>query len=209
MPRWMGKLPKVEENWSATLQTLEGHLSSVWAVAFSPNGKELASGSSDKTIRIWDVATGATLQTLEGHSDYVWAVAFSPNGKQLASGSSDTTIRIWDAATGATLQTLEINTVVTILSYSSNGSIMTNRGRFDAISLHDNWALSSSLSPVLSQPVAFRPNIFVQDEWIMHGENRMLWLPPDYRYFCSAIYENVVCLGHRSGRVSIFEFLFS
>ncbi|SLM38544.1 prolyl oligopeptidase [Lasallia pustulata] len=91
----------------ATLQTLEGHLDRVNTVAFSPDGKQLASGSDDMTVWIWDAATGATLQTLEGHSDWIKAVAFSPDGKQLASGSGDKTVRIWDAATGATLQRSE------------------------------------------------------------------------------------------------------
>ncbi|SLM40026.1 WD40/YVTN repeat-like-containing domain, partial [Lasallia pustulata] len=107
MPSWIKRGPEVEANWSAALQTLEGHSDMVMAVAFSPDGKQLASGSDDKTLLVWDAATGATLQTLEGHSGAVNAVAFSPDGKQLASGSWDKTIRIWDAATGATLQTLE------------------------------------------------------------------------------------------------------
>ncbi|SLM39426.1 WD40/YVTN repeat-like-containing domain [Lasallia pustulata] len=66
MPWWIKRGPEVEANWSATLQTLEGHSGPVYAVAFSPNGKQLASGSDDKTVRIWDAATGAMLQTLEG-----------------------------------------------------------------------------------------------------------------------------------------------
>jgi len=193
----------------ATLQTLEGLSWSVNAVAFSPDGKQLASGSGNATVRIWDAATGATLQTLEGHSFWVSAVAFSPDGKQLASSSDNKTVRILDAATGATLQTFEANTIITRLSYSSDGSIVTNCGRLDAISFHDDATSSLIPSPLGSRPVAFRPDIFVQDEWIAHKESRMLWLPPNYRHSCRAVYNNIVCLGHYSGRVSIFEFLFS
>ncbi|KAG9235725.1 hypothetical protein BJ875DRAFT_533996 [Amylocarpus encephaloides] len=234
----------------ATLQILEGHASSVTSVAFSPNGKQLASGSSDETVRVWDAGTGATLQILQGHSNSVWIIAFSPNGKHLASGSKDHTVRIWDIVTGATLQTLDHltdvyavafsadgkrlasdsrdktvrirdtvtgavlqtlddNTVVTMLSYSSYGSMVTDRGRLDAVLLCD-YALHSSDSPlILSRPVASQSKIFVQGGWIVHGEDRMLWLPPDYRPSCSAVHEDVVGLGHRSGCVSIFNFSFT
>jgi len=78
------------------LRTLEGHTKWVESVAFSPDGKLLASGSGDNMIKLWDVATGQELRTLRGHTDPVWSVAFSPDGKLLASGSGDETLMVWD-----------------------------------------------------------------------------------------------------------------
>jgi WD40 repeat protein len=76
-------------------------------VGFSPDGQQLASGSGDNTIKIWDVTTGKVLNTLKGHESSVWSVEFSPDGKKLASGSEDKTIKIWDVTTGKVLNTLK------------------------------------------------------------------------------------------------------
>ncbi|KAI9013067.1 WD40-repeat-containing domain protein [Gaertneriomyces semiglobifer] len=80
--------------------SLTGHTEAVLSVAFSPDGKQLASGSGDTTIRIWDLDTETPQHTLIGHKNWVQIVAWSPNCRMLASGSMDTTIRLWDPKTG-------------------------------------------------------------------------------------------------------------
>ncbi len=80
--------------------TLEGHTRHIWSLAWSPDGERLASGSGDKTIRIWDPETESCRQTLEGHAASVYTVSWSPDGERIASGSADRSIRIWENATG-------------------------------------------------------------------------------------------------------------
>jgi WD40 repeat protein len=84
IPPWIQTKPRVETYWNAMLQTLEGHTSLVSSVAFSPDGKQIVSGSYDTTVRRWDAATGQQLlPALEGHTSSVTLVAFSSDGKQI------------------------------------------------------------------------------------------------------------------------------
>jgi Tol biopolymer transport system component len=113
------------------LNTLKGHEGSVYSVGFSPDGQQLASGSFDSTIKIWDVTTGKVLNTLKGHESRVWSVGFSPDGKQLASGSGDKTIKIWDVTTGKVLNTLKGHeSLVLSVGFSPDGKQLAS-GSFD------------------------------------------------------------------------------
>ncbi len=82
------------------IRILEGHTSFVNAVAVTPDGLHVVSGSDDNTLRVWDLAMGETKTTHQGHTSFVKAVAVTPDGRRVVSGSADNTLRVWDLATG-------------------------------------------------------------------------------------------------------------
>jgi len=122
IPTWLKQLPEVETEWDPLLQTLEGHSNWVNAMAYSPYGQHIVSGSSDKTVKVWDAATGKLDKTLDGHSGPVSAVAYSPDGQHIVSGSFDKTVKVWDAATGKLDKTLNGHSdTVMAVAYSPDG----------------------------------------------------------------------------------------
>ena len=111
---------------------LEGHISTLTCVAFSPDGKLLATGSKDKTAKIWDLSSGKALINLEGHTQPISSVAFSPDGKKLATGSEDKTAKIWGLASDKALITLEGHTApVTSVMFSLDGKMLATAGNYD------------------------------------------------------------------------------
>ncbi|MGI2905082.1 protein kinase domain-containing protein [Tolypothrix sp. VBCCA 56010] len=113
-------------------RTLTGHSNSVNSVAISPDGNTLASGSYDKTIKLWNLATGEQIRTLSGHSNVLISVAFSPDGKTLASGSiPDDTIKLWNLATKEQIRTLSGHSDVLIsVAISPDGNTLAS-GSYD------------------------------------------------------------------------------
>ncbi|MFB2894540.1 NB-ARC domain-containing protein [Aerosakkonemataceae cyanobacterium BLCC-F50] len=145
-------------------RVLRGHTNAVCAIAFSPIAPVLASGSSDHTIKLWDLLTGQCLQTLRGHTSRVWSVVFNPDGKMLASGSDDRTIKLWDSSTGQCQQTLQGHSNwVCAIAFSPNlaSQLLASASYDQTVKLwdiqtgeclktllgHTNWVWSTAFSP--------------------------------------------------------------
>ena len=84
-----------------------GHSNLVLTVMVTPDGSRVLSGSTDNTMKVWDIDTGECLITIAGHSSSVLATAITSDGSRVVSGSSDNTVKVWDLETGECLETLE------------------------------------------------------------------------------------------------------
>ncbi|NER08810.1 MAG: WD40 repeat domain-containing protein, partial [Okeania sp. SIO3C4] len=123
---------------------LAAHKNTVWAIAFSPDGKTLASGSQDQKVKLWQVETGQLLCTLDGHDKAVLSVAFSPDSQTLASSSYDKKIHLWDVDTEEILETFKGHAKpVWSVNFSPDGQTLASGGADQTIKLWSMSALSN------------------------------------------------------------------
>ena len=166
----------------------------------------LASASHDHTVKIWDPASGQCVWTLEGHTDVVWSIAWSHETTRLASASGDRTVKIWDPATGQCMSSLESGPRVYDIEFDASNSdlLRTELGTSDLHTVANPTASGPASTHSLAQ-IAIGYGLSGDGAWITYQEN-LLWLPPEYRLSCSAIFGTNVTISSPSGAVLIFEF---
>jgi len=117
---------------------LSGHTGSVNSVAFSPDGRSALSGSADRTLKLWDVASGKEIRTFSGDTGSVFSVAFSPDGRSVLSGSDDNTLKLWDVASGKEIRSFSGHTWwVRSVAFSPDGRSVLSGSRDCTLKLWD------------------------------------------------------------------------
>ena len=135
----VGSAGSEQSEWEqTTVYPQLGHKGSIASVAFSPDGRQVLSGSHDGTIKLWDTATAREIRTFSGHSGIVYSVAFSPNGRLALSGSQDGTVKLWNVVTGSEIRTFSGHRgSITSVAFSQDGILALSGSRDRTVKLWD------------------------------------------------------------------------
>ncbi len=118
---------QAQESAKPELVIQNGHRSYIYSVTFSPDGKLMASGSEDRTLKLWEVSTGRPLRSFTGHDKKIASVAFSPDGMMLASGSEDHRIKLWEVSSGRLVRTFSKHSgEICSVSFSPDGKLLVS-----------------------------------------------------------------------------------
>jgi WD40 repeat protein len=194
-------------------KTLAGLSYAVLAVAFSPDGRRIVSGSKDCTIKVWDATAGEVEKTLAGHSRAVLAVAFSPDGRRIVSGSEDETIKLWDVVSllkilrwlGSTIssrlrfrafQKIETSRRVSKLRFSADGTYLTTDvGLFK---------VETIAAERYTHEIDSSRFLHVRDQWIHCSTRPVLRLRAGVEAACCDVNGDQLAIAFTSGRVLSF-----
>ncbi|MGI8602457.1 MAG: c-type cytochrome domain-containing protein [Verrucomicrobiales bacterium] len=209
------------------LRTFNAHTDAIHALALSPDGKILATGSYDQRIKLWNVETDVEERTLKGHNGAVFGLAFRPDGRLLASASADRTIKLWDVASGERRETLnqplkEQNAVAWTADgsrlfaagadsrwrtwdISAEGRETTNPLR-EAVFAHEGAILAIALSPDGRQLATAGSDGSVKLWGVADGKLlRELEKQPDWPQSLAFIIGNGIVVGRSDGNLGVFN----
>jgi WD40 repeat protein len=199
---------------TVTEAELEGHTGAVMSVAFSQDSSRVVSGSRDKTVRIWNAATGEMEAELKGHTGAVMSVAFSQDSSRVVSGSSDKTVRIWNEATGEMEAELKGHTgAVKLVIFSQDSSLVVS-GSSDKTVRIWNVATGEMEAGLKGHPPRFHtlspPQLLVSvshdRDWLLGDARSDCWIPNHNR--ASNVFSfsgSKACFGYEDGRLIILD----